>query len=45
MYDTHEVLKDEIKTKEDDPFAQRHEKLGTEKMYAYLKTMILDQFL
>ena len=30
-YDTNKILKDEIITKEDDPFAQRHENFGTEK--------------
>ena len=35
-YDTNKILKDKIITMEDDPFAQRHENLGTEKMYAYL---------
>ena len=30
-YDTNKILKDEIITKEDDPFAQRHENLGNRK--------------
>ena len=33
-YDTNKILKDEIITKEDDPFTQRHENFGTEKIYA-----------
>ena len=36
-YGTHLMLRDEIITKNDDQFSQRHERLGTERIYQYLK--------
>ena len=36
-YGTHSVLRNEIITKDDDQYAQRHERLGTKRIYQYLK--------